>query len=300
MQNVAVVIVHGINTDAGFSRDFTTAVKKKLTAEQRSRAAFSEVYWAADIRDRQDAFVRSLTSKGVKRYKPRDFVVQALGDAAAYQKTRRLENSVYFDVQQSLLKRLNSLAVSEGPEVPVIFVGHSLGCHIVSSFAWDVHNWRRRTDEQIEQESDEGMRAFARSIRTGPPIVRLETFAGFITLGNNMPLFTFTFGPKKVFPITTTPYANATPAFPGCGLPEHIKAKARWINIFSPRDPLGFPLAALNDAYAQEKRIQDIPWHVEPWYWPSPLDAHVKYWTNKKVVQESSKLIAEVIEAAPE
>ncbi len=77
-------------------------------------------------------------------------------------------------------------------------------------------------------------------------------------MGCNMPLFTFTFGPDRIVPITQARTPTEHPAFPGIGLPPNVKAKARWLNYYSRNDLLGFSAEALNGAYAGEKRISDI------------------------------------------
>ena len=84
------------------------------------------------------------------------------------------------------------------------------------------------------------------------PFRRLDTLAGIVTMGNNMPLFTFTFGPKRVRPITVAPeirrVANDPDApesvkfsrLPGAALPEPLRTDAQWLNFYGKRDCLGF------------------------------------------------------------
>ena len=48
---------------------------------------------------------------------------------------------------------------------------------------------------------------------------RLDTLAGLVTFGSNIPLFTFTFGAARIYPLTRAPSDDAggtlKPAFPG-------------------------------------------------------------------------------------
>ena len=178
-----------------------------------------------------------------------------------------------------------------------MLVGHSLGCHIISSFAWDVHKWKQQTDTEIDQEPNEGVRQLAHIVRLGGAVRRLDTFAGFITLGSNMPLFTFTFGPDGVFPITRTRAPSWTPAFPGPALSPSMRIHARWINIYSPNDILGYPLKALNPTYENEPLLSDIPVCVEGFNPFNYYDTHVKYWTHKRVIAEVRNLVQPIIEA---
>jgi len=297
-RDVCVIVVHGINTDKpGFSERYQKKVLKALPKPLRQNVTFSEVCWAEHLRERQTRYLNKAEQQGLKKSKWRKLAVQALGDAAAYQKISWVKNSSYYRVQRCIIDKLRELETM-GNSRPVIFVGHSFGCHIISTFAWDVHTIKSMTQAEIDKEPDEEWRQVANDIRNGSSMVRLDTFAGFITLGNNMPLFTFAYGPERVFPITRPRRAGIPPAFPGPLLPPALLKQARWVNVFSPNDLLGYPLESLNDAYKNDPRIKDIPHHVEPWYWPSPWDAHVKYWTSRRVVRESRNLIREVIEAA--
>lgn len=292
-RDVCVIVVHGINTDLpGYSSDFQAGVKALLPESMRSNARFREVYWAKPMRDRQkDYLERAGLNDDRKRW--RKMAVQALGDAAAYQKTRRLKNSSYYYVQRCILDELDYFDTS--PPRPVVFVGHSLGAHIVSSFAWDVHQWRQLSDEDVAKEPDADLRTLAERIRKGSPVTRLETFAGLVTLGSNMPLFTFTFGPDAVFPITMPKREGWTPAFPGAKLPQSLKDNAKWLNYYSPNDLLGYPLRPLNDAYGAIECLTDIEVKVEGWI-PNPYDAHVKYWTDPRVLAGAAGLIRSIIE----
>lgn len=301
-RDVCVVIVHGINTEKpGYSELFQKRVEKALPKKLRQHVDFAEVFWAEHLRDRQRAYIKNAEKADLKYSSWRKLAMQALGDAAAYQKTQWVKNSSYYTVQERVLSKLGELE-KQDTDRPVIFVGHSLGCHVISTLAWDVHTIKHMTPEQVAAHDDEEWRRYAGQIVSGSKIKRLDTFAGLITLGNNMPLFTFTFGPERVFPIThTRAGSDATPAFPGPVLPPVLAKGARWVNIYSPNDLLGYPMKCLNEAYQKEERLTDIAEKVEGWLTIAPLnanDAHTKYWTNGRVIKESAKLVREVIEAA--
>ena len=125
-------------------------------------------------------------------------------------------------------------------------------------------------------------------------------------MGCNMPLFTFTFGPDRIFPITKPRNPMEHPAFPGSGLSSDIKAKARWINYYSRNDLLGFPLKPLNPDYAAESRIADREVASEGllrryglYLWPalSAYAAHTGYWTHRPVIKGTVKLLTDIITA---
>ena len=143
-------------------------------------------------------------------------------------------------------------------------------------------------------------------METQPPFRRLETLAGFVTMGCNMPLFTFTFGPDKIVPITTGRTPTDHPAFPGIGLPPNVKTKAQWLNFYSRNDLLGYPLKPLNGAYAAEPRITDIPvvsagrlkrLLCSPYPALATYAAHTGYWTHRPVIRRTAALLTDIITA---
>ena len=70
------------------------------------------------------------------------------------------------------------------------------------------------------------------------PFQCMQTLAGMVTFGSNIPLFTLAL--PKVECI----------AFPGDQLTPPVREAARWVNFYDPADVLGWPLKPLSDAYA--------------------------------------------------
>jgi len=306
-QHVAVVFVHGIQAEnLNFADGMKAKLRGKIPRKLREYVEFQSVFWAGTVRAQQQRFMdRAANDYDIDPSQMRRFFVEGLGDAAAYQKTRSRRNSAYYAIQDCITSTLSQLELSH-PDRPVIFVGHSLGCHIISSYAWDLNWLKQKTPEEIEAEGDPELKKLALELRDASPLRRLDTFAGFVTMGSNMPLFTFTFGPERVYPITSIrpdmERMGVTPAFPGRGLAPGVAAKARWLNFFSKHDLLGFPLKSLNNAYRNEARLLDIPVRSESWFSAlSPtyrfVSAHSGYWTNSTVVRETANLIQAIIEA---
>jgi hypothetical protein len=307
-KKVAVVFVHGI-LEAGikYAERMRDGILARLPSELQTCVRFEQAFWAHRVRGRQQNYLKDARAVGhIEVNRLRHFLVEGLGDAAAYQKTRRRENSIYFEVQDEISATLRSFNAETYQNSPLIFIGHSLGCHIISSFAWDINKLKQRTEDDIKSE-DEDIQERWRTLRNGTPFHRLDTFAGFVTLGSNMPLFTFTFGPDRVYPITSAPMSSMgdalEPAFPGCGLSPSVEKKARWLNFYSKRDILGFPLKCLNDTYSNTEILDDICVRSESLisrslpYW-SYFSAHRGYWTNPIVLDETASFIGGIIEAA--
>lgn len=301
-QHVAVVCVHGINmSQMDYFDPFIERIRKRLPRQQRTFATFRNVFWADIVRGRQKDYIRHAEAMSdLRSSKIRRFVIEGLGDAAAYQKTR-LQDSAYYLIQAEIGRVLKELDGETSEPRPLIFIGHSLGCHIVSSYAWDLNKLKHRAHETAKEEDNEVSRKLD-PLKDYSPFRRLETFAGFVTLGSNMPLFTFTFGPQRVYPITHSADPSVRPAFPGAALKGRALASARWLNFYSERDVLGYPIKPLNDAYAKEPRIVDIKVRSEGWTLPpwNTIRAHTGYRTNGTVVKETARLIQDLIEAVGE
>ena len=117
------------------------------------------------------------------------------------------------------------------------------------------------SEDGLKRETDEARRLHE-EMKHATPFRRLETLAGLVTFGSNIPLFTFTFGPARIYPLTRAPYDDAggtlEPAFPGNKLPVALQQSAQWLNFYSKRDVLGYPLKPLNEYFDAEPRIEDI------------------------------------------
>ncbi len=306
-QPVAVVFVHGIATfDKDYHKPMQALLERALPKGIAEHVTFRSVYWADPVRKRQRRYLDSAQRAGLfRKTKTRSLVVEGLGDAAAYQKTKQFQNSSYFEIQAKLREVLDELDQQGMPNRPLIFIGHSLGCHIVSSFAWDINSVKQMPADVIQKEHEQ-VGHFVDYLRGGSPFRRLDTLAGLIMMGSNMPLFTFTFGPDRVFPITRARNHSESPAFPGTALDTETRTRAGWLNFYSRHDVLGYPLRPMNKAYADEPRLTDIEVVSEGWWrriayflFPaaSAYAAHTGYWTTRRVVKGAAGLISSVATA---
>lgn len=305
-RTVAVVFVHGINaSDLNFAAPMRELLTQALPRKLRSYVKYKSIFWADIVRGRSQSYLhQARTSTRMVDSAFRRLVVEGLGDAAAYQKTRKRDNSAYFAIQDRVSQALKDADAAEDPQRPLVFICHSLGCHIASSYAWDINRLKQMSDEDIAKWAEPETERLARELRSASPFRALDTFAGFVTMGSNMPLFTFTFGPDRVFPITHNFKDGRQPAFPGRGLPERIVSQSQWINFYSASDLLGYPLKPLNAAYNGERRLIDRQVFSEGYIRARVLSpnlnvmrAHLGYWTNRTVIRESAKLIARIMTA---
>lgn len=317
--HVAVIFVHGIHGNVlDFAGKMERKLREQLADDLQPYLQFRSVFWADKVRGNQGDYYGAVQkTRSVRHRMLRKHVIETLGDAAAYQKTPNRQNSVYYAVHEKIGNAIGELDLPDHKDRPLILIGHSLGCHVISTFLYDLNKLKQSTKAEIRAEiADDALLAEWlgewEKLRPGraSPFRRLDTLAGIVTMGNNMPLFTFTFGPKRVRPITVAPEIRRVAddpdapkereihaAFPGAALPEPLRTNAQWLNFYSKRDLLGFPLKEL---YGHVARIHDIdvrsesPWLI-PWVWC--YFAHTRYWTNRIVLRDTARLIRNVVEA---
>ncbi len=254
---LAVAIIHGIGTqpdtrnDEGqheFAHGLIAGLRRRLGSEAE-HVAFQSLYWANVLDKRQYAYLEQLRDEPIRWRWFRRLVTLFLGDASGYRKVSQAYDTTYEQVHQSLRNGLNALRAKVGPDTPLVVLAHSLGGHIFSNFVWD-------------QQSINQTPSCPRD-----PFMALETLAGLVTFGCNIPLFTFAFDP--VVPIR----------FPGHCLSGPLLEHARWLNLYAPADLLGYPLRPLPSYAAVVAEDRAMP--VGPWYKRHTPLSHLEYWDDK-------------------
>ena len=249
-KDLAVAIIHGMGSqDPDFARPLIRELTERLEGEGQ-RVAWQWIYWQDLVQDRELKYLDRAVRKpnDLDYLRLRRFVLTALGDAVAYQKVESPSSTTYEDVHGRIRQKLEDLRTVElEGDVPLVILAHSLGGHIVSNYVYDMQ----------------------KAGTAGAPnaFERMETLAGLITFGCNIPLFTFAY--KKVVPIR----------FPGKKLSPRLKARARWLNFYDPDDVLGYPLKPINEAY-RKVVSRDVAINVggigSAW---NPM-SHSGYWTD--------------------
>ena len=310
-QDVVLVFVHGVNTAC---QDYYVPMRelllKALPRETRKHVIFRAVFWADIVRGRQQEYLHyARETPGFAPGSMHQLVIEGLGDAAAYQKTRARRNSAYYEIQERVRKAIRDTCLGPQDRRPLVLIDHSLGCHILSTYTWDLNKAKQGIFD--DESADGNDRAYYDHLVNAHHFERLETLAGIVTMGSNMPLFTFTFGPQYVHPISQSPQASdpsamATAAFPGIELDAETRDAARWLNFFSTNDPLGYPLKPLNDAYDNEQRLTDTCVRSEGWRggitpkFLRPLlanRAHTGYWTSRVIAGDVARMVTKIVQA---
>lgn len=104
-----------------------------------------------------------------------------------------------------------------------------------------------------------------------------------MTFGCNIPLFTFAYDPVE--PIR----------FPGHCLPEALRTQARWLNLYAPADPLGYPLRPIK-GYA-ELVHEDRAMPVGAWYKRHTPLSHMAYWEDRGFQRYLAREIRRLLQA---
>ena len=155
-------------------------------------------------------------------------------------------------------------------DAPLVVVAHSLGSVIASDYVWDA------------QHPETGRAQGAN------PFERMETLAGLVTFGSTLPLFTLAL-PRVVAiaPPRTSP-----------GLPDAVRAVARWDNYYDPDDVLGWPLQPLSEGYrllVEDRAINAgrgvFDLIVRSW---NPL-SHEIYWRDAEVIKAIAQMLTQLM-----
>lgn len=268
-KEIAVLILHGMGSQqAGFAEPMIAEVSNRLAGLDKDPAAvaWEPVFWADVLEKRQNQYLRAaVRANNLDFMGLRKFVVSALGDAAAYRRVKGKATSVYGQIHARVRDAVRRVYANElGHNArPLVFIAHSLGGQIMSNYVWDTQTARSRKGNVFE---------------------RMETLAGIITFGCNMPLFTFAHDRGDLKPIR----------FPGNALPAAVKRKARWLNFYDRDDVLGYPLKPINGAYARvvsRDIVINVGGVLTSW---NPL-SHEKYWTDSDFTEYVADFLASLL-----
>ena len=271
-RELGVAIIHGIGSQEA---DFADAMIREVSArlgQSAKHVHWKPIWWAPVLRGAEVELLKRLGEGGHLDWRwLREFVVNFLADAVAYQRVpgESSEPGVYVKIHQLIGRRLSELRAelsSQEREPPLLVLAHSLGGHIMSNFIWD-HQRPRESRGAVPVSGFE----------------RMESLAGMITFGCNIPLFALAL--PRIVPIT----------FPPATLEPALKSVARWRNYYDPDDVLGFPLAPLSAEYAKtvEDHVVRVGGLLTGW---NPA-AHNAYWTDNDITRPVADAIQALLDA---
>ena len=279
---MAVVVIHGMGSQyrkphppssvPSFSKDLHRRVARRVGADM-NKVAWHEVVWAQILQGRQKEYLRKIKrSTGYDQL--REFVVCNLSDAASYRQTPDASDKTYDEIHQKVELVMQVLRHQISDRAPVLILAHSLGGHIMSNYIYDAQRYLRSGGPP----------------KHATPIENMETVAGLITFGCNIPIFLFAYPEAGIFPIQP----------PNRALPAALRFRTWWHNYFDKHDVLGFPLGKIAPSYAQlvqSKAIRDLPINAGKIFtsW-NPL-SHNGYWKDRDLYEPVAARIQKVLAA---
>ena len=293
---LGVLVIHGMGDQrADFADPMIRELSRRIEGLGGDPAAicWEPVFWADVLEGCETALLRELSAGGDLDYGDlRHFIVHSLGDAIAYQQVpqARQQVNVYQEIHRRvaecvrrLRRRTREGKPASAPDVPLVILAHSLGCHIMSNYVWDVQSAAMKRTRSASG----GTRGSA----PATPLERMESLAAIVTFGCNLPLFTLAYNELKPigFPPRTLKrhFPKGTPS-------EAIKRAAKWVNYYDPDDVLAYPLKPLSAAYDRTVSADvaiNVGSPVASW---NPM-SHLQYWTDNDFTKPVAALVHGVL-----
>ena len=269
-KKVGVLFIHGMGaTMDDFAHDTIQELRNRISGQglNRDDIAWESVYWAPVLSPRETQLWVDLSAENDLNWgKLRKFFINGFGNVTAYQSEHGRRSGVYDRIHGTVNDALKELRVKlGGKDKPLVVIAHSTGSVIMSDYIWDR---QRGKDQDLF-----GASAFE----------RMETLAGLVTLGTNIPLFTLAHEPVACI------------KFPPAELSENLRKRAKWLNLYDSDDVLGWPLKPLSMDYA-DTVTEDIEVSVgnilTAW---NPAN-HAAYWADDSVMKPAAYLITSILE----
>ncbi|MFC4931990.1 hypothetical protein [Massilia sp. GCM10023247] len=285
MSQVALITVHGMGeTPRDYAAGVFGQMRTRLGPALRERAALYSVYYQHILQRNEQTVWERVAAGGEVHYASlRKFMLFGFADAAGLENRKEDPGSVY-ELAQGEIARSLLAACTANPGMPVVFLAHSLGCQVLSSYIYDAQKTLGggQASAGIWRDID----AWSR-----PAIGRLLTdrekhfLAGgscsaLVTTGCNIPIFVAAHKEMQIKPI-----APPTPRF-------------HWLNLYDPDDVLGWPLQPLSNGY--RALVEDRPinagqgavgWMLKSW---NPL-SHNSYWQDNEVLEPLASMLRRLV-----
>ncbi|MBT9559614.1 MAG: hypothetical protein IV100_26530 [Myxococcales bacterium] len=267
MKDIGVLTIHGIGNDNDkFDDPFREKLEGHLKADF-NRLAIRRAHWSPEVSGEQtDVWKRIEKGPGASlRWDfARKFFMNYFADSLAYQRYgyKREPDSTYERIQDVVHRELRSLREELGGDKPLVVLAYSLGGYITTSYTWDRQHWKEPVPDP----------------RGDSAFTRMETLAGLVTFGCNLPFFAFGAKPRLTIDFPGKALAGSYPA---------TAAAARWQNYYDADDVLGWPIHEVYEGPAATIAcIDDYPINVGiPIIQSGTPLSHIGYWKDQSFVK---------------
>lgn len=268
-KKVGVLLVHGLGAVSDdFAHDTVQELRERIAGRglNRDEIAWQSVYWNPLLSAKENRlWVDLCADNDLNWAKLRKFFINSFGTLTAYASAKERPDSLYQRIHGVVHESIKGLRANLGADRPLLVIAHSLGSVIMSNYIWDRQKGK---DEE----------------RYGvTPFERMETLAGMITLGSNIPMMTVALDEVAAI------------EFPPTSLAEDYRQKAKWLNLYDSDDVLGWPLKPLSPSYAKAVS-EDIEVSVGNILTAWNPTNHAAYWTDDSVIKPTLYLLSSLLE----
>lgn len=266
-QKIAIAVLHGAGRpEQDFATEMmnliTTDFAKQLNSKDADQElVFEPVFWSDVFAEEQGKLWELVQQDTNLRYsRLRQFVVEFLGDAIAYQPTS-FSGQNYDRIHAALAQSIGRLKEKAGRTAPLCVICHSLGSVVAGNYFLDLQHKHEQIGMKTKQCMDD------------TPLEKGDTLSLFYTMGSPMALWSvryLDFGSPICIPALSL--ADYYP-----------KVQGEWLNFYDRDDVLAYPLKGINDSF-HHSVTEDVEINAGGLFtsW-NPL-SHSQYMTEQDVI----------------
>ncbi|KUJ85817.1 hypothetical protein AVO45_02225 [Ruegeria marisrubri] len=279
---MAVVVIHGMGSQFSGAQQpssvltFSKELRKRVArfvGSDMGEVAWREIVWAHVLQGRQGEYLRRIKRR-TGYDDVRSFVVRNLSDAASYRQTPDGTDQTYEDIHAEVDRVMEDVRRQVGNDAPVLLLAHSLGGHIMSNYIYDLQRHEARTGQTMY----------------ASPVRNMQTVAGIMTFGCNIPIFLFAYPEDSIKPIDP----------PNSALPAGLKFRTWWYNFFDKHDVLGYPMRDSAPAYDQlvaSQQLRDVSINSGNIFTSWNPFSHNGYWKDPDLYEPVGRMIRNMLRA---
>lgn len=265
MADLVILAAPGMGAvDEGFAEPLFQALKSAL-GDDWSRVYTDTILCQGHLQPNLERVFEAMQKRDMDYLRARKFMLYGLAEASAQMADVDQRGGNYDKTQQAIYETFERAAKATSDTTPVILLGHSIGCSILSNYLWDAQRpsishgiWRDGGPKGVHKGS-------ARDL-----FLRGKTLAHWYTLGASNPLWTAGMGRDQIQAVTA-----GTRGY-----------NFRWKNFYHPDDLFGWPLKPLSPSYNQAVYRDYETRPLADWSaasWGPQLVAHDGYWQSELV-----------------